>query len=92
VEGKRGEIEPEDFSDNLRIRLGLGTEVLNRHWDEKNTGLGVIDVRRQAFQAFTVGREKSPKRLSGYRFFRPGGILQASVTLRRRKLAISLKS
>jgi predicted phage-related endonuclease len=35
---KRGEIEPEDFSGNLIVQLGLVTEALNRDWYERNTG------------------------------------------------------
>ena len=43
---KRGEIEPEDFSDNLLVQLGAVTEDLNRRWFERNTGQAVIDVQR----------------------------------------------
>jgi predicted phage-related endonuclease len=35
---KRGEVEPEDLSDNLIVQLGIATEALNRHWYERNTG------------------------------------------------------
>src|ERR1700723_370867 len=35
---KRGEIEPEDLSDNLIVQLGVITEPLNRQWFERNTG------------------------------------------------------
>src|ERR1019366_7824605 len=35
---KRGEIEPEDLSDNLIVQLGSVTEDLNRRWYERNTG------------------------------------------------------
>ena len=35
---KRGEVEPEDLSDNLIVQLGLATEELNRRWYEANTG------------------------------------------------------
>jgi len=35
---KRGEGEPEDLSGNLIVQLGSVTEVLNRHWYERNTG------------------------------------------------------
>ena len=35
---KRGEIEPENLSDNLIVQLGLVTEALNRSWYERNTG------------------------------------------------------
>jgi hypothetical protein len=35
---KRGEVAPEDVSDNLIVQLGLVTEDLNRRWYERNTG------------------------------------------------------
>jgi hypothetical protein len=35
---KRGEVEPEDFSSNLIVQLGLATEDLNRHGYECITG------------------------------------------------------
>ena len=35
---KRGEIEPEDLSDNLIVQLGVATEPLNRLWFERTTG------------------------------------------------------
>jgi predicted phage-related endonuclease len=35
---KRGEIEPEDLTNNLIVQLGTVTEHLNRHWYERNTG------------------------------------------------------
>jgi predicted phage-related endonuclease len=43
---KRGEIEPEDLSDNLIVQLGTVTEDLNRRWYERNTGQVVRDVQR----------------------------------------------
>ncbi len=43
---KRGEVEPEDFSDNLVVQLGVATEALNRSWYERNTGRTVGDVQR----------------------------------------------
>ncbi|HEX7562112.1 MAG TPA: YqaJ viral recombinase family protein [Bradyrhizobium sp.] len=46
---KRGEVEPEDLSDNLIVQLGTVTEHLNRHWYERNTGRVVTEVQRQAF-------------------------------------------
>ena len=49
--GKRGEVEPEDLSDNLMVQLGTVTEHLNRHWYEKNTGQVVTHVQRQVFHA-----------------------------------------
>ena len=48
---KRGEIEPEDLSGELVVQLGTVTEPLNRRWYEKNTGMVVTDVQRQAFHA-----------------------------------------
>ena len=44
---KRGEIEPEDFSDNLIVQLGTVTEDLNRRWYERNTGHTVKDVQKR---------------------------------------------
>src|SRR3974377_421077 len=44
---KRGEVEPEDLSDNLMVQLGTVTEHLNRHWYEKNTGQVITQVQRQ---------------------------------------------
>jgi predicted phage-related endonuclease len=46
---KRGEIEPEDLSNNLIVQLGTATEHLNRHWFERNTGQVVTGVQRQVF-------------------------------------------
>ena len=43
---KRGEVEPEDLSDNLVVQLGTVTEVLNRHWYERNTNQLVTSVQR----------------------------------------------
>src|SRR5450755_3880941 len=44
---KRGELEPEDFSDNLIVQLGTVTEDLNRRWYERNTGYAITDVQRR---------------------------------------------
>jgi predicted phage-related endonuclease len=44
---KRGEVEPEDLSDNLVVQLGLATEDLNRRWYQTNTGHVVIDIQRR---------------------------------------------
>ena len=44
---KRGEVEPEDLSDNLIVQLGAATENLNRRWFERNTGQIVTGVQRQ---------------------------------------------
>jgi predicted phage-related endonuclease len=43
---KRGEIEPEDLSDNLIVQLGTVTEHLNRGWYERNTGHIIKDVQK----------------------------------------------
>jgi predicted phage-related endonuclease len=43
---KRGELEPEDLSDNLIVQLGSVTEKLNRRWFERNTGHAVTEVQR----------------------------------------------
>ena len=43
---KRGEVEPEDLSDNLVVQLGVVTEPLNRSWFERNTGHLVTEVQR----------------------------------------------
>jgi putative phage-type endonuclease len=40
---KRGEAEPQDYSDNLIVQLGVATEPLNRRWYEKTTGQAVKD-------------------------------------------------
>src|ERR1700712_5831401 len=44
---KRGEIEPEDLSDNLIVQLGSVTEDLNRQWYERNTGNTIKDVQKR---------------------------------------------
>jgi predicted phage-related endonuclease len=44
---KRGELEPENFSGNLIVQLGVVTEELNRRWYEANTGQVITDVQRQ---------------------------------------------
>lgn len=44
---KRGEVEPEDLSDNLIVQLGRVTEDLNRGWYERNTGHLIKDVQRR---------------------------------------------
>ena len=44
---KRGEVEPEDLSENLIVQLGAATEDLNRRWFERNTDQVVIDVQRR---------------------------------------------
>ena len=44
---KRGEVEPEDLSDNLVIQLGVVTEDLNRRWYQANTGQVLTDIQRR---------------------------------------------
>jgi predicted phage-related endonuclease len=44
---KRGEIEPEDLSDNLIVQLGSVTEDLNRRWYQRNTGHAITEVQRR---------------------------------------------
>lgn len=44
---KRGELEPEDLSDNLIVQLGSVTEALNRRWYERNTGQTITDMQRR---------------------------------------------
>jgi predicted phage-related endonuclease len=46
---KRGEVEPEDLSDNLIVQLGLVTEDLNRRWYEANTGQVITDIQKQVW-------------------------------------------
>jgi hypothetical protein len=48
---KRGEVEPEDLSDNLIVQLGTVTEQLNRRWYERNTGQVVTEVRARSTRA-----------------------------------------
>ena len=44
---KRGEVEPQDYSDNLIVQLGLATEALNRSWYERTTSQVITDVQRR---------------------------------------------
>jgi predicted phage-related endonuclease len=44
---KRGEVEPQDLSDNLIVQLGTVTEDLNRRWYERNTGHAIKHVQRR---------------------------------------------
>jgi predicted phage-related endonuclease len=44
---KRGEVEPENLSENLIVQLGTVTEDLNRRWFERNTGHTIKDVQRR---------------------------------------------
>src|SRR6185437_2396259 len=43
---KRGEVEPQDLSNNLIVQLGIATEDLNRRWYEANSGQVLTDVQR----------------------------------------------
>ena len=45
---KRGEVDPEDLSDNLIVQLGTVTEDLNRRWYERNTGHAIKHVQRRS--------------------------------------------
>ena len=42
---KRGETEPQDYSGNLIVQLGIATEPLNRRWYERTTGQVIKDVQ-----------------------------------------------
>jgi predicted phage-related endonuclease len=42
---KRGEREPQDYSGNLIVQLGVATEPLNRRWYERTTGQVIKDVQ-----------------------------------------------
>jgi predicted phage-related endonuclease len=44
---KRGEVDPEDLSENLIVQLGTVTEDLNRRWYERNTGHAIKEVQRR---------------------------------------------
>jgi hypothetical protein len=44
---KRGEMGPEELSNNLVVQLGVATEDLNRTWYERNTGRQVTGVQRR---------------------------------------------
>lgn len=44
---KRGELEPEDLSDNLIVQLGTVTEVLNRAWYQRSSGQTVKDIQKR---------------------------------------------
>jgi predicted phage-related endonuclease len=43
---KRGEVEPQDLSDNLVVQLGVATEDLNRRWYQANSGQALTDIQR----------------------------------------------
>jgi predicted phage-related endonuclease len=44
---KRGEVAPDDLSNNLIVQLGLATEDLNRRWYEANTEQVITDIQKQ---------------------------------------------
>ncbi|MCK1303420.1 YqaJ viral recombinase family protein [Bradyrhizobium sp. 24] len=44
---KRGEVAPEDLSDNLIVQLGTITEVLNRAWYHRSTGQTISDIQKR---------------------------------------------
>ena len=44
---KRGEVEPEDLSDNLIVQLGTVTDDLNRRWYQFNTPCVIKDVQKR---------------------------------------------
>lgn len=44
---KRGEVEPEDLSDNLIVQLGTVTEVLNRAWYQRSSGQTIKDIQKR---------------------------------------------
>jgi predicted phage-related endonuclease len=44
---KRGEVEPQDLSQDLIVQLGSITEDLNRSWYERTSGYCVEDVQRK---------------------------------------------
>src|SRR6476661_2464919 len=46
---KRGEVEPENLSQELVVQLGSITEDLNRNWYERNSGNVVQDVQKQVW-------------------------------------------
>ena len=64
---KRGEMEPEDFSGNLIVQLGVVTEDLNRRWYEANTGQASLISRRDPSSgpALDGGDPRWPGRASG---------------------------
>ena len=44
---KRGELPPQDFSQNLIVQLGSVTEELNRLWFERCTGQHIQDIQKR---------------------------------------------
>jgi len=43
---KRGELEPENYADNLIVQLGNATEDLNRHWYQRCTGQTITQIQK----------------------------------------------
>jgi predicted phage-related endonuclease len=52
---KRGEVEPEDLSENLLVQLGTVTEQLNRHWYEKTRVKSSPTSKSRFFTRSTAG-------------------------------------
>ncbi|MBR0713094.1 YqaJ viral recombinase family protein [Bradyrhizobium liaoningense] len=44
---KRGEVAPQDFSQNLIVQLGRVTEELNRSWYQRSSGQTVTDIQKR---------------------------------------------
>ncbi|MBR0826159.1 YqaJ viral recombinase family protein [Bradyrhizobium manausense] len=44
---KRGEIAPQDFSQNLIVQLGIATEQLNRSWYQSATGHAITEIQKR---------------------------------------------
>jgi predicted phage-related endonuclease len=44
---KRGEVEPQDLSQDLIVQLGRITEDLNRVWYERNAGHAIEDIQQR---------------------------------------------
>jgi predicted phage-related endonuclease len=75
---KRGEADPEDFSGNLVVQLGVATERLNRRWYEARTGEIITDVQAHMrhptlrWMAATLdGRLKSNRAIFEAKFMLP---------------------
>ncbi len=73
---KRGEREPQDFSQNLIVQLGKVTEDLNRDWYQRCTGQTIKDVQKRIrhpinkwMAATLAGSSTTPRRR------RPSGCL-----------------
>lgn len=44
---KRGEVVPEDLTGNLIVQLGTVTEVLNRAWYQRSSGMTIKDIQKR---------------------------------------------